>query len=95
MSKGGTAEGTTRSDTKARGAGLGGVSKGGAAEGATRSYTEARGAGLGDVVKGGAAEGATRSITDRYKRPVITKEEENPGKKGDTKNKYQTSLCHL
>ena len=73
--------------------------KGEAAEGATRSTTEARGAGLVDVEKGGAAEGATgNNDKNWWKRPVITKEEEDPGKKGDTKrdkeskNKYQTAL---
>ena len=58
------AEGATRSNTEARGAGLGDVVKGGAAESAKRSNTEARGAGLGVVVKGGAAEGAKRSNTE-------------------------------
>ena len=37
--KGGAAEGATRSNTEARGVGLGGELKGGAAEGATRSNT--------------------------------------------------------
>ena len=41
MVKGSAAEGATRSNTEARGAGLGGVKKGSAAEGATRSNTEA------------------------------------------------------
>ena len=62
--KGKAAEGATRSNTEARGAGLGGVVKGRAAKGATRSNTEDRGAGLGGAVTGRAAEGATRSITE-------------------------------
>ena len=76
--------------------------KGGAAEGATRSTTEARGAGLVDVERGGAAKGATgNNDKNWWKRPVIIKEEEDPGKKGETKrdkesrNKYQTALCLL
>ena len=54
--KGSAAEGATRSNTEAQGAGLDGAMKGSAAEGATRSNTEAQGAGLGVAVKGKAAK---------------------------------------